>query len=113
MNAIKSLCYTQAHLSSSEVKDALELIKNSPGPQINKDGLKYSSFSSELFNRVVLDRRLRSSTVTRRETGLVESLCNTTLFDFSSTPDDSSNGNKRDRPNSGGSAKLTFPSMSS
>jgi hypothetical protein len=50
--------------------------------------------------------------ITRRETGLVDSLCNTTLFDFSSS-DDSSNGNKRERPNSAASSsssKLTFSS---
>jgi hypothetical protein len=63
-------------------------------------------------NRFLLDRRLRSSSktaITRRETGLVDSLCTTALFDFSSS-DDSSNGNKRERPNSAGSSKLTFPS---
>ncbi len=48
--------------------------------------------------------------VTRRETGLVDSLCNAVLFDFSSA-DDSTNGNKRDRPHSAGSSsKLTFSS---
>jgi hypothetical protein len=68
--------------------------------------MNYSSFFK--------DRRLRSSSktvITRRETGLVDSLCNTTLFDFSSS-DDSSNGNKRERPHSAGSSssKLTFSS---
>ncbi|CAF3924996.1 unnamed protein product, partial [Rotaria sp. Silwood1] len=81
------------------VKDYLELVKKSDGPQINKD-----------------DRRLRASSktmITRRETGLVDSLCNAVLFDLS-TSDDSSNGNKRERPQSAGSSssssKLTFPS---
>ncbi|CAF1360683.1 unnamed protein product [Rotaria sordida] len=95
LNPIKSLCYSQTFLSSSELKDYLELIKKSDGPQINKD-----------------DRRLRSSSktmITRRETGLVDSLCNAVLFDLP-TSDDSSNGNKRDRPQSAGSSsKLTFP----
>ncbi|CAF3538830.1 unnamed protein product [Rotaria sp. Silwood1] len=98
LNAIKSLCYSQTFLSSSEVKDYLELVKKSDGPQINKD-----------------DRRLRASSktmITRRETGLVDSLCNAVLFDLS-TSDDSSNGNKRERPQSAGSSssssKLTFP----
>jgi hypothetical protein len=61
----------------------------------------------------ISDRRLRSSSktvITRRETGLVDSLCNAVLFDFSSS-DDSANGNKRERPHSAGSSsKLTFPS---
>ncbi|CAF4263310.1 unnamed protein product [Rotaria sp. Silwood2] len=96
LNAIKSLCYSQTFLSSSELKDYLELIKKADGPQINKD-----------------DRRLRSSskaTIARRETGLVDSLCNAVLFDLS-TSDDSSHGNKRERPQSAGSSsKLTFPS---
>ncbi|CAF3628387.1 unnamed protein product [Adineta steineri] len=94
LNAIKSLCYCQTFLSSSELKDSFEVIKNFDGPQINKE-----------------DRRLRSSSktlITRRETGLVDSLCNTGLFDFSSS-EDISNGNKRDRPHSAGSTtKLTF-----
>jgi len=73
----------------------------------------FSVFPS--LNQFLLDRRLRSSSktaITRRETGLVDSLCSTTLFDFSSS-DDSSNGNKRERPNSAGSSsssKLTFSS---
>ena len=112
MNAIKSLCSAQTYLSPTEVKDCLELIKTSPGPQINKDGSNIRGvlllIDCQFFS---LDRRLRSSTVTRRETGLVDSLCNTTLFDFVSSPsDDSSSGNKRDRPSSGGSSKLTFSS---
>ncbi len=66
------------------------------------------------FRKILfLDRRLRSSSktmITRRETGLVDSLCNAVLFDFSSS-EDLSNGNKRERPQSAGSAsKLTFPS---
>ena len=105
MNAIKSLCYSQTFLSSTEVKDCLETVKKSEGPQINKDG----SFNALLANRnsFVLDRRLRSSSrtaITRRETGLVDSLCTTALFDFSTSDD------KRERPNSAGTTKLTFPS---
>ncbi|CAM4878013.1 unnamed protein product [Rotaria socialis] len=95
LNTIKSLCYSQTYLSATELKDYLELIKKFDGPQINKD-----------------DRRLRSSSktlITRRETGLVDSLCNSVLFDLS-TSDDSSSGNKRERPQStGSSSKLTFP----
>ncbi|UJR08441.1 hypothetical protein I4U23_012711 [Adineta vaga] len=95
LNAIKSLCYSQTCLSSSEVKECLELMKKTDAPQVNKD-----------------DRRLRSSsktTITRRETGLVDSLCNAALFDFSSS-EDLSNGNKRERPNSTGTTtKQTFP----
>lgn len=46
----------------------------------------------------------------RRETGLVDSLCNTILFDFSSS-EDVSNGNKREKLQSTSSgSKLTFPS---
>ncbi|CAM4842420.1 unnamed protein product [Rotaria magnacalcarata] len=58
LNPIKPLSYYQTFLSSSELKDYFELIKNSNGPQINKN-----------------DRRLRSSSkamVTRRQTGLID-----------------------------------------
>ncbi|CAF5145843.1 unnamed protein product, partial [Rotaria magnacalcarata] len=72
LNPIKPLSYYQTFLSSSELKDYFELIKNSNGPQINKN-----------------DRRLRSSSkamVTRHQT------------------DDSSNGNKRQSPQSADSS---------
>ncbi|CAF2242438.1 unnamed protein product [Rotaria magnacalcarata] len=58
LNPIKPLSYYQTFLSSSELKDYFELIKNSNGPQINKN-----------------DRRLRSSSkamVTRHQTGLID-----------------------------------------
>lgn len=47
--------------------------------------------------------------VARRETGLADTLCSAILFDLSSS-DDSSNGNKRERLQSAGSSKVTFPS---
>ncbi|CAF3243284.1 unnamed protein product, partial [Rotaria sp. Silwood2] len=58
LNPIKPLSYYQTFLSSSELKDYFELIKNSNGPQINKN-----------------DRQLRSSSkamITRRQTGLID-----------------------------------------
>lgn len=114
LNAIKSLCYSQTLLSSTELKDCLELIKKSDGPQIDKDGNYQEVGRMRRIIYLSLDRRLRSSSkisITRRETGLVDTLCNTALFDFSST-DDSSNGSKRERPQSASStSKLTFSSM--
>ena len=70
----------------------------------------YSKTSEYLYS----DRRLRSSSktsATRREIGLVDSLCNAAyLFDLSTSNDVSNEGKREKSQTIGSSSKLTFAS---